>query len=433
MANYVLHGANKLKSAMLLENSIIAVANEISKTLNRRLSEIEIRSLRSMIEQLPITAFSGYNERTIIPRIADLFNSRKAPADTWRDKYSVPDLHNYQVNELNNFAPAENPLKFSLHADRRGASMPQKLSSDPIGGVMSFIDRIIAGDKEAHEAVNSNYLQSIMIKSNYRTNELLQSFLGADNFKESLKRISNSLITYDNIALPRRTILLDSRNKAPTLESDLHWDLVPFATTGGKGQVIVLDTIQQIVEIRCAPFYMPIPVTNSNIMFYKKIRLSIEEFIAQSTITSISEDINRKIYYTFEYDVQVRDNYLFLTPVNVWKPNKVISQCSSITARFYAAERIILDSDRLNCTVTNSNPALVTTPVAHNIATGDLVYFSASNSTLLDRESGYFATVISATTFSVPIDLSSGTVSSAQVFFASKKISFELTFICLEH
>jgi len=416
----------------LSKNGFLQTANAITQKIGRKMSGEEIKKLRHLIENMPPAQFIGKSHLTVVHHIAHIFiksGMDKTFIDDWRQEYDVTEIHDYQRKEVQSMAPAENQLKFTTFSDRMGKALPQRDGkADPISGLMPRVDEIIQGNIEPPPG----FLESLVLKSAYRTNQLLQGFLGAENLTEVLKREKNSLINYDSVILPRRIISFNSRNRSQS--TDYFWELVPFPTGGNsRGQIILGDTLQQIVRISCNSIRFPIPATNPNIVFYKKIKMLIIEFTGQGTIISTNEDLSTKVFYTFEFD-SIRDgNYLNLTPTEPWTPNKVINQCSSISVRFYAQEQIIPDADRLTCVISNTNPAVITAPQPHYLITGDLVYFSSSGNTLLDQMSGYYIAVLSATTFSINFDLShSPAAITSSVFFASKSIDFQLSFISLE-
>lgn len=252
----------------------------------------------------------------------------------------------------------------------------------------------------------------------------LKSSCGIFKKLVALPKTLHQFTNFDSISLPRKTVLLDSRNKI----SELSWNLVPFSSNQ-RGQVHIQGDLQQIVAVRCSHFKIPLPRTKingllQNITWFKNIRLSIQEFDNQGT-ELVS---GTRSYYHFNCKTVQDGNYLICTPENIWKPHKMISQITKLTLNFFGnTEKIIFDEDRFLCLTTPGPVTLITTNTPHLLATGDLVYVENGE---LSSQQGYIIAVMSPTSFE--IFKASAMIEQITVYAASKRIQVELNFICLE-
>ena len=238
-----------------------------------------------------------------------------------------------------------------------------------------------------------------------------------------LPKTLQPLVNFASLTLPKRYILLDSRNR--NLSRDNYtWDLVHFSNTQ-QGQCNTVDIITQILEIRCHPFRIPIL---QNASYYKKIRVGIREFATQGVEIARNDLYSTRNSYHFDCTAVVSGNYLEVTPVDSWRPGKVIAQCDRISLDFYGnTEKLQMPTDRMTCTYPTGTPVTVTTSDAHDLVTGDLVYFNDGD---LRNEYGWLIAVTGANTFIVNTTSAGG---STTVYFASKRIQIQFDFICLEN
>lgn len=296
---------------------------------------------------------------------------------------------------------SENLIKFSLFKDRENLKNA-KLRSD----INEELLKKCTADKIPHLAARIS-------------NDLL---------KQSEKTyISNyPLINYNSISLPKRYVLLDSRNRNLS-KSDYSWNLTPFFVAQ-QGQVNSLDTITQIVEISCQPFRIPI-IPGSNMNFYNRVRMGIQEFNGQGISLITNAEKTTSDYYHFEFDAVNNGRFLELTPNNKWRPGKAIALCDNITLSFFGnTEKINFLPDRLLFNVVPGFPAIFTSSMPHNLITGDLIYVSSGE---LRRNEGYNAIVTSANVFSI---LETATImQDVYIYFGNARVQVQLNFVCLEN
>jgi hypothetical protein len=297
--------------------------------------------------------------------------------------------------------PGENPYKFSSLKNREEPQENKKNISQK-----KYEEAVKTGDSEKLVEVTAKNVVDIA------------NMLGA--FK------TDSLVTFQSITLPRRTILLDSRNRNPAV-SDYSWNIVPYDSKQ-RGEVGARDSISQIVEVRSGPFRIPI-VPGSNMTYYDKVRVGIQQLNTQGVEIAAHLDYAEKNYFHFEYETTaVSAGYLELRPVQSWKPAKVISMLDIITLNFYGnTDKIDFLPDRYFCAYTAGPPAVFTTTEPHFLNTGDLVYIGGP----FYNKQGYLIAVLSATTFQI---LGSAPVAgSIEVYCASRRIQIKLDFILLEN
>lgn len=288
-------------------------------------------------------------------------------------------------------------------------------------------------DKESRPApLSQRHCKNIKTLCESRDPRVFQIFTSSVNLDilrtlEETQENNYPLINFDSIGLPKRYILLDSRNRNLS-KADYSWDLVPF-NVNQKGQLNTLDTITQILEVSCQPFRMPI-LPGTSMQYYEKIKVGIQEFNSQGISLISNTAITELNYYHFELKVVNRtDTYLDLEPVNTWRPGKIISYCDRITLSFYSGtEKLRFFPDEVVCDQIAGNPTVFVAPFPHNLSTGDLVYILSGE---LDNNIGYSAVILTPTSFSV---LGTTTLSKkTSVYFARWRILMQLNFICLEN
>jgi len=371
-----------------------------------------------------------------------------------------PDLKEYQKKELSGLTTNENPLKYSVYHDRRGNSAVDR---DRAGNVR-LVGRRSGPNNIATQELNdmravpeggSGSMSDVMIRNQHRVNKEIMKYLKSLNgtftpeaIDEIFARSRSSLITFQSVVLPRQVIPLDSRFRhvEHTSIGEYKWNIHTANDPGRPGDIRMQDTITEVMQMKICPFW--IPVAEARHQFFSKVRMYIKEFKGQSIQVNEFEDcdigcVPRPHNYHFEFIIDRRErNRIHLTPIcDTFKFRKPMAQVNTLTVVFRAPfEKIIFDIDRLNFTVSNTNPALFTTTEDHNLATGDLVYicnFDSVDARInrnMNRQQGHFITRISDTEFEIPVDLSSldGPIEDIEVQFGSKRIITQIELISLE-
>lgn len=241
---------------------------------------------------------------------------------------------------------------------------------------------------------------------------------------QALNQIQTSLrpgYTYNSITFPRRYLVLDTRNRNTAYDNYV-WSIVGFSSSQA-GEINARENLQQIIEITCQPFRIPLQT-----LYYDSVRMGIREFDDQGIELATCERFTTHNYFHFEFDTEVRSNWLHLTPKATWRPSRVITQCNSLSLTFYGnSERMIFAPDRLTATTAVGFPAVFTTTVAHGMSTGDLIYVTQGN---LYNVPGYIVAVLSPTTFS--IQATETGIETVTFIIAARRIQIPLIFTCLE-
>jgi len=370
--------------------------------------------LKKFMMKIPKSTLNNFNEKQAINYVIDEYHNEQNKIN---EENVMKDFHL-------KFAPSENEFKFNTFTDSLYEKKKQ-IKSDKYSAVINTSFATINTTGKPTKNVVGN------IKLNPTPGEI-GAKLGleiSNSILENIEGLSKTLqpqINYNSIILPRKNIFLDSRNRNIS-NINYSWNIIHFNAIQA-GEVNARSYIQQILEISCKPFKIPLLV-NQNMVYFKHIRMGIIEFNDQGIEISRVDQQSDKYYYHFEFTTEQKGNYLYLYPSNVWKPTKVIAQCDTITVVFFGdTELITLDTDRMMCSyILTGTFTTFTTPSNHNLSTGDLVYIY--NGEFYNKQ-GYIIAVLSPTTFSITVTGESGSVI---VFFASKRIEFQLEFICLEN
>lgn len=217
-----------------------------------------------------------------------------------------------------------------------------------------------------------------------------------------------SLYRYNYIFLDSRYRLLDGDGTEV-----ISWDHVN-SVSRSQGSFNTVGVIRDIVELKVMPIKLPY-VANADTDL-ERITMLIEEFNSQSYIGHE----NRRFHFIF--DTTVNGDYIVLDPHKfndgVFRFGNAITQLDKISITFGSPlQKIYLDTDRLSSTTTYANIAVITTVLPHNLVSGNVVIISTFDTvnpagdflpiSLMNSQAGSVSTVLSPTTFSIPIDLSS--------------------------
>lgn len=437
---------------LLTKDALRSIANRISQETNKKFTTPEIEQLINFITRLPTTKFHGKNiseayenisnayidryivkknliERNIPTSIIELTKLNEISED--------PSINDYQRKEINQFTKDENPYKYAMFANRRGDAV---VDQDRVDGKRSSPDGLPSGRKLSPEEID---------KANYKALKMVQNFLNPDSINDLIGRISSCYTNFSSINLPHQTIPLDSRNRLVTNTSltEYTWNIHTAGQPGHLGDIRIQDTLQQVVKIDIGSFWLPMyPVVGS---YYNRIRLLIKEFSSQSNIVTEFLNPNQTeptvYYYHFEFNIiSISGNKVFLEPVNrSYIFRKPFARVETLTISFRTPfELLPFTPDRGLYTLTFGNPTLftITSEAAHLLATGDLVYVINSDPTSneiannINRQIGWFITVISPTQFTIPYDSSAagGSETNIEIYYGSKRVFLPIEFTSLE-
>lgn len=437
---------------LLSEDSLNVIANAVSGVTKRKMRIGQVDALAKFISRLPETKFYQLTYAECIKRIAGDFLTRypqilatvqEQDVDTSlsgvsddTDRASITD---YQKKEVSQLTANENQFKFTAHQNRRGDAV---IDRERVEGQRSSPDNILP-----LSAVKSQY---IVNKEVYKVMKLVEKFLAADSTEEMFSRIQSVATNFFNINLVHQIIQLDSRNRVPAVYGNPNyykWNIHTSGKPGQLGDMRVLDTIQQVIQMRMFPFWAP--VNASVINPYAKIRMLLQEFNSQSVIVPEFNDPTLSVptleNYHFEFDVrQTVGDRMYLVPRQpLFTFRKPMARVETLTTQFFTPfGNEIFDSDSGTYTITYGNPTLftITSPAFNTLNTGDLIYVynSHSGNTAIDAQinnvNGNIITKLSSTQFTIAVDSSAlaGTETGIIVYYGSKRLFFQIEFISLE-
>lgn len=437
---------------ILRKDSLRIISNGISNRTGKKFSPEGIQKLIGFIRELNPEQFynldfnqareqiiNGFISRYRIKTFIELQNKPESIMKITKLDQITPEfnLNEYQKKELDQFTKNENQYKYSNFTNRIGNAF---IDRNRVDGNYSTPDSIPSGFQITGQEVN---------KSNYEALKLVKNFLDPESIGELINRISSTYTTFQSISLPRQIIPIDSKNRSLTNsnQNEYAWNINYASKPGDIGDIQVMDTITQIIQLKIGSFWLPlIPSTG----YYDKIRMLIKEFISQSVLVNdfnISTGNNQPqiSYFQFEFNItQTEADRVFLEPINpIYSFRKPISQLNRITVSFFSPFGIIpYQTDRDTYSITfGTNPTLLnlTNGTNNGLATGDLIYIIyAGTGTNLDTQlvssSGFIITKTSQTQFSIPLDSTgyTGSYGGLEVYYGSRRIFFPLEFVCLE-
>jgi hypothetical protein len=437
---------------ILTQDSLLAIANLVSARTKHKFNANSISTLAKFIARLPESRFYQMSYSETQKAIANDFITRHAVALGMVEEQDVDTvlsgvaedtdrggIQDYNRKELAQLTPNENAFKFTAHAERRGNAV---IDRERVEGKRSSPDNILPVNDAAKT-------QSLVNRELYSGMKLLKKFLSPESTEEMFSRIQSTNTNYYNINLVHQLIQFDSRNRLPvTFGSDEYkWNIHTSGQPGQMGDIRIQDTLQQVIQIKAYPFWIPVNATTMNP--YNKVRLLLKELSSQSITAYEFNDPSLSVpvveNYHFEFEVKSRQgDRLYLVPKeDTFSFRKPFARVETITTQFRTPfNEDVFDPDFGVYTITYGNPTLLTlTNYSNNfLNTGDLIYIynSSSANTAIDDELnsayGYYITKLSATQFTIPVDSSalSGTQTGVNVAYGSKRVFFQIEFLCLE-
>lgn len=407
------------------KDHVIQVANIISKQIDRKMLLEEITELQAFINRLDPFRYDTVDPDKLPNAIAaDFVQNRLIGTQKLRDLVHTDGpatMNEYQKKELNQFTPDENQLKFAQFGDRRGNAVVDR-------------DRIRGKRMPTEEQKNELFVE---------TADALKSFFDANSIDNLFQRFRANWTNYFNINLPHQILQFDSRNRDLS-KTNYSWSINPSGQIGQPGTIQIQDTLQQVIQMKIGPFWLPI--YNPLITYYDTIRMAITEFSPQSV--QVQEYLTTGIqvtpeFYHFEFQIKkMAGNKVYLVPVNdTFTFRKSFSQITAITVIFrYPFNILAVQKDYGTYTMTYGVVTTLTTTANTNLSTGDLIYIMNSNSgsVIIDQQlmnsSGYIVTMLSPTSFTINVNTSSliGSQSNITVYYGSKRFTFEIEFVSLE-
>ena len=269
-------------------------------------------------------------------------------------------------------------------------------------GETSEVDYMPTFEHEGHtEADEKRELNRVPI-----TKVEIGSIFGLSDVRKLVGKLSEAT------TIKHAYFMLDTKYR--TLETDgtthFRWNSIN-SVTRGQGTINILGSIRDIISISTYPIRIPNVATAFTP--YERISIFIEEFIAQSYIAHENRNFH------FIGSSKIKGNWVNICPTDYnegcYNFDKPITHIDTLTISFASPlEPVIFDKDRLQTTVISyASPTILQTSENHNLLLGDIVYIDDFNtnsindgtiSNVFNRQSGHTATILTPTTFSIPID-----------------------------
>lgn len=417
------------------------VANILSnKMIKRPLQTTELQSLKNFIMGVPPERFVMKTADYAYNQIANEFYNQKFKST----QNLVLDTKEYAKDIIT--LGGDNPVNLSSVAPSGQSVLRDRLRNESI---QSEITSGSAGATGLPLSAGLIQQPSDTEKLILITEDILESF------QKYVDYHNNPFIPYYTekgwSQIPQRQIPLSFDSRFRDIEFNevgrIRFRPTTAASIGTtNGQIRLPSPLENISRMQIetkVPFF--IPRSGIDFSIFEKVRLNIDEM---SGTGSVSPE-NYTFHWEFKTDVQGQKVFLTPTREDIF-PRNNITLLDTITFSFRDPSNLIaFDDDRLQFVITaGSNPALFTTSTGqpHGQSTGDLIYIDdpinpANNYTnvpsnptidaIMNATSGHKITVINATQFTIPVDLSGLAVNQLQnVYFGSKRIIFRINFTC---
>ena len=458
---------------MVNKEALLLICNRVSAMTKRKLTPTEVDGIRLHIRRMPESQLYGRTYGNGIAYLAQSYLNRSMRYEEQDDLRNIArlddnDLHEVQKAEVLQLSKNEHDWAFRAHVPRTGESI---IDAEKVEGARSIPNGIspvgslpngVNGSIQPPGVLSSpnNGMGGGVPLEEYNKVAIpalkaLQEFLSPNNINNLATKFRNNQTfdTYNRISLSRQQVLLDSRNRslADDRPNARLWNIFTAGSYGNQGSVMLRDTLQNIVEMELAPFWIPVPTTRTT--YYGMITMEIPELQDQSTpITEFLQTGSQRVIKTDFYSwllkiEKVTGDLMYLVPLETKLRFRFpVARLEHLTLRFWSPyEELQLQQDFLSFTMTYGVSTILTNPtdngnaVLHNITTGDLIYVYSSNTgnltldSVLSQKTGYFATRINSTTISIPVDTS--VLSGSQivnVFIGSKRLNVQFRFTCLD-
>lgn len=418
--------------------SLQRIVETIAAMLQREVRPEEIQLVANMVNKYNLSKFSGQTIGYAWNMLArEYVYLRKAQADyrktasrTQFDPRGDPieqetggaytDIKAYQTAEARHLTNNENPARFTFFPQIDGSVL------DP--------------ERKPHITQESIMEQFATALTN------ISSVVNPESIDKALQKIQYNITNYASINLRTITIDFDSRNRVPN-ETRYSWVLNAAAQSGQRGDVIVHDLPQNLLFIKISDFSVPYSVNFGS--YYGNIRLLITEIRSQgipvNQYLGKNNEENVINVYHFEFSMgDIKNDRVELRALNpIYIFRRPLTTLPSVTFEWYNPfELINLAPDSGTFTINyGTNPLTFTLGSTASLTTGSLVYITgASTSDIairnrINREQGWIATVLSATSFSIPLDTSTLPVSTESgifVYFGNQRIFVKIEMKCLD-
>lgn len=256
---------------------------------------------------------------------------------------------------------------------------------------------------------------------------------------EEIERRHFTWQTYLSINLPKIPMLLDTRYARDYSQSSnrILWDLTYTGNVGKIGNVnISHEKLSNVIAFRICPFWLPI--TSNHDVYYKQIHLYVANFANKNDYYEFlgsNEDKATENNYHFTLDIIERDEKrIKLLPCReFFYFNNPMTCLDYIDIQLKTPFNVYsLPLLKQTVSLATGNPTILTSPTAHELATGDLVYFLGYGNEEVDRTKGHFIIRINSTQFAVNVDTTAEDPADILAIYGSKRFFIEFEFLCLE-
>jgi hypothetical protein len=474
----------EMDGMLVSKRMLIDVSNLIGKKRGQKVGQNEVQSIIKFCGQVRPSIYHGRRYDTAVAQVADDWAQwwRRQQSRDGRGEFMLEEDDNagvsgsaeyaggrgtvaeYSKSEIMQFTGDESQFKFAAFQDRRGNAV---IDQERVAGHRSSpnnIKPVRTPDQRAES----------MAHDIAELNEITRSFLSPKAVDHMMGRLQGYMMNTNNVTLVHQTVAFDSRNRMQSTGNfsqgpgamlpggNFRWELNAAAVAGNIGSIRLQDTLQQIIEMDLAPFWLPIgPNMIADINTYQTVRLFIQEFAAQAITVAEYNDPTRIAPtfepYHFELDVERtvpatlvanQPGRAYVRPRQPFRFRKPMAKnldtITTILRTPYQPAALEFDSAYFTVTYGNPTTFTITTPtILPILITGDLVYVynAAPNGTgantltgIINNPAGHQITVISTTQFSIAVNSTTGGPDQTYVlvYFANKRIFFQIKFLSLE-
>lgn len=388
------------------EQILTKIATLVHVKTDRQLIPNDLNKIVGIYKRFPQDRINNSTFDKLCVDIADIYiKTNNIPYKKSLSNFLINgNIEDYQVAQILQTEPHESKIKYSVREERSGNPLIHNVIESPT--------------KLMHQVPWDRFL----------------------------KEMSKIAITFENVSLPRQSVILDSINRLYNNNShtEYSWTIHgAVALSGMLGNVQVRNEIHEAVRMTILPFWMP---SRKN-FYFRTVRMFIKEFIVQSKETTrfVNFYNNDAVIDHFHFEFSV-ENYsgqrVYLVPKNPTytfrKPIQMVDKITTIFTDPY--NTIIFDDDRAIFTLTAGIVTTFNGPIT-NIPTGSPVYIvnfvdpDITLQNLVNNISGYDATVTGPTSFTINIDTSAAVTpvqTNVEVIYACKRFNMELNFTTLE-
>jgi hypothetical protein len=421
--------SNRYSREILNPQSLRVIANTISETIQRTLTNTEIADLFSYVKFRSTQNWVGMTPQKIRQNIVRNFVESRFTAkgrESTQDKNDLVDIHEILKGHIGT-SDQEPNYDATDNVDHNGIPIDDSVSMQD-----AHTSRPASGKVSLGSLDNINVINKIM------------QVTALDNIKGIFGKTDETSfqqMVNPQAAWRKNYIILDSFYRDTSGDSpgsgitNFQWNFLANSGTNTPGAVNSLGNVEQLVAMQCPNIRIPFQ-NNAMVNAYKRISMVINEFSGQSYIGQEG----RKFHFLFstELDINMIECKALFNEISTFEFAKPITQIDTLTVSFGCPlETITFDMDRALMNITYNSQARLTSTFRHKLQTGDQVYIKnfTTNDPSTDfaiiadakRPQGYNIFVIDDYTIDLP-DLNLSGIASpinpytVQVLFGSKRL-----------